>query len=260
MSLACSRDGDAYRLGVPGLAMIRIEEAGRRVTFGPLAELSTETIEHLLVDQVLPRVLTHCSRLVLHAGCVAAAGGALAFLGESGVGKSTLCAALARTGSPLLSDDAIVALETASGFDAVSTYPGLRLLPDPLDALFGPSARGDAVAHYTKKRRVNPNADAIELVPGPLPLRALYVLAEGPRVAVDPLEGTGAFLALVRSSFLLHLADRERSREQFERLSALSDAVPVRRLAYPRDLAQLPAVVDALLADGARYLELASAS
>jgi len=81
------------------------------------------------------------------------------------------------------------------------------------------------------------------------PLRALYLLAVGPAVDIAPIPEREAFMGLVRASFQLHLDDPERSRGLFERIGALLDAVPVRRLSYPREFASLAAVREAVLAD-----------
>jgi hypothetical protein len=248
--LSCARDGDAYRLGMPGLATFRIDGGGATVTCSPHESLPPGTLEHLLIDQVLPRVLTHRGRLVIHAGCVATPQGAIGFLGDSGAGKSTLCAQFARAGHPLLGDDGILVRGTAiSGYEALATYPGLRLLPEPLAHLFDDSAGGAQVAHYTEKRRLDRASGGFTLVPGAEPLRALYLLAAGPTVEIAPLPEREAFMSLVRASFQLHLDDPERARGLFERLGALLDAIPVRRLSYPRDLDRLGAVREAVLAD-----------
>jgi hypothetical protein len=248
--LSCARDGDAYRLGMPGLATFLIDGGGGAITCSPHETLPPGTLEHLLIDQVLPRVLTHQGRLVIHAGCVATPRGAIGFLGDSGAGKSTLCAEFARAGHPLLGDDGILVRGTAAtGFEALATYPGLRLLPDPLVHLFDERAGAAPVAHYTEKRRLDRNSGDFTLATGPEPLRALYLLVVGTTLEIDAVPERDAFMALVRASFQLHLDDEARSRGLFERIGALLDAVPVRRLSYPRELDRLGAVREALLAD-----------
>lgn len=246
--LSCARDGDAYRLGFPGLATFLVDDAGA-ISCRPDRALPSATLEHLLIDQVLPRVLTHRGCLVLHAGCVASEHGAIGFLGDSGSGKSTLCAEFARAGHPLLGDDGIVVTRTTSGFKAIATYPGLRLFPDPLARLFDAGAGSAPVAHYTAKRRLDSHDAAITDAAGALPLRALYVLDTAAAVAIEPLRERDAFMLLLRASFQLHLDDKERSRGLFERIGGVQDVVPLRRLAYPRDFARLGAVREAVIAD-----------
>jgi hypothetical protein len=253
IALSCARDGDRYRLGMPGLATFAIDGRARTITCRARPDLPPATLEHLVIDQVLPRVLTHRGRLVLHAGCVVAGDGAIAFLGDSGSGKSTLCGAFGRAGDAILGDDGIVVRPTPGrGFEALATYPGLRLLPGPLASLFDEPRPTLPVSHDNPKRRVDRDAAGVALTEGPARLRAIYLLDTAARVEIAPLVGRDAFVTLVRSCFPMHLDDAERSGELFGRIGALIDAVPVRRLSYPRDYDRLPAVREALLEDCGR--------
>ena len=244
-ALRGARNGDAYTLGAPGLAVFSIDSAAERIACRSSADASSETIEHLLIDQVLPRVLAHRGRLVLHAGGVRTPFGAIAFLGESGAGKSTLCSALGRSGHAILGDDGLVVRERGDRrFEVLATYPGLRLLPSSLRHFYGVAAATAPVASGRPKRRVAIGAGA-----GLSPLRAIYALEEGRTLAIAPLPGAHAIMALVKSSFHLHWGDAERSRDHLERIAATVRAVPPRLLCYPRDFAALPRVIDALLED-----------
>lgn len=250
--LSCARDGDAYRLGVPDLATFLLEDGGRTITCRPHTTFPLATLEHLLIDQVLPRVLTHCGRLVIHAGCVVTPHGAVAFLGDSGAGKSTLCAAFARAGLPLVGDDGVVLRPGVMGYEALATYPGLRLLPDPLERLFDEGTGASAVAHYTEKRRLDRDTAQLALAIGAQPLRALYLLDTAGEIGIAGVQSREAFMALLRASFQLHLDDPERSRELFWRVANVLDVVPVRRLSFPRHFGRLGAVLQVVLDDAAR--------
>lgn len=244
VSLSCAKLAEGYRLGVPGLAEFDILEGGTEVVSRVDDPFPEATLEHLLIDQVLPRVLAFRGRIVLHAGCVASAEGAIAFLGESGAGKSTLCAAFARAGWALLGDDALVVAPAAGGrFEAFPTYPGLRLLAESRARLASVAA-SSPVAHTTAKRRIAwPVRDTV-----PCPLLALYLLEtsrdgeDSPRF--ETVRGREAVLALVRSSFQLHLDEPERTGALLTRLAALVEAVPIRRLRYIRRFEALPGVVE----------------
>jgi hypothetical protein len=262
VSLSCARDGDVYRLLVPGCAAFRIERDARTILCRPLPGIPLSTLRHLLIDQVLPRALTHRGRLVIHAaGCVTP-WGAVGFLGDSGSGKSTLSAAMARVGHPLLGDDGLsIGRGAGGGFAAIGTYPGLRLLEGPMARLLAPGAGTAAVAHYTSKRRVDSRAESLPLVDGPRRLSALYRLETGPATAIAPLPRREAFLEILRGSFLLHHDDPGRSSELFSMVGAVADAVPVRTLSYPREYGWLDEVCRAVVADAAPpYTRAACAS
>lgn len=255
VSLACSRARSGYQLGFPDLATATVDGDGRRVALRPLRRLAAETAEHLVVDQILPRVASYRGRLVLHAGCVAFARGAVAILGDSGAGKSTLCAAAARSGGALVGDDGVFVRpdEDSGGFAVSATYPGLRLHPPAIDQVWDALAPSAPVDGQGGKLRFGPESGSGAWALGVHPLRAIFTLdarAETGEVAVVPLRPQEAFRALLRGCFQLHLDDAERSRRQFEAIAALLDEVPVRALRYPRRLERLPDVVAAVERSG----------
>ena len=80
-------EGD-YLLRIFDLAVFRIFFGERRIEAYALAECPPSTMAHLLMDQVLPRVICHQGRAVIHASAVQLPDGrAVAFTGPSGRGK-----------------------------------------------------------------------------------------------------------------------------------------------------------------------------
>lgn len=254
--LSCAKQGPSYWLHFPALADFLVSASGKEIRCFPDTETPMETIRHLFLDQVVPRVLSQQGRLVLHASAVAAPEGAIAFLGESGQGKSTLCASFCESGYPLLADDCLLTTEVRGRFFGVPSYPGLRLWPDVAAALLGQEAPDLApVAHYTEKKRLGPSSGPLPFCTESVPLARLYLLASSdeatlpPSITLVPLSRREAFLELVRHTYRLDITDREHLRKDFERLSRLTAAPLFRRLTIPRDLALLPAVRAAILAD-----------
>jgi len=81
-----------------------------------------------------------------------------------------------------------------------------------------------------------------------LPLRAIYVLEDGPDTAIQPLGGGAAVEALFAHTYRGgQVAALGLSRPHWEKVMALARAVPVFCLARPRDLIRLPALGSALL-------------
>jgi len=105
------------------------------------------------------------------------------------------------------------------------------------------------VSHDNPKRRLPLGAC------GAFPLRALYVLEEPTqgeppdRIEAALLPPREGFVALLRSTFQLHLGDAARTRRLFEQLSELLDAVPVRAVRYARRLDLLRGVRHEVLRD-----------
>jgi hypothetical protein len=140
--LTIRREGSAYRVSVPDLEC-RISHDGREIVAQPAPSLATASLVHLLLQQVLPLAVSRTGRLVLHACAVETPAGALALVGETGAGKSTLSAAFCRRGYALIADDALV---FESGTRVAPTADALRLWPYMREVAAGaeelPSASG----------------------------------------------------------------------------------------------------------------------
>ena len=175
---------------------------------------------------------------MLHASAVATPSGAIGFAGGTGVGKSTLSAALARAGSPLITDDALMLDPASNRFLAVPMYGSVRLWPDSAGALFGSPDTHPPVASYTNKRLI-----AVDPAPArlnaPIPLRVLCLLGSrdamrrARRVSIRTLSPRDAVIRLTSLAFQLDVHDPVELRDRFERLTAIVETVPVVELIYP---------------------------
>ena len=242
---------DGFRILYPGQADFLIHEDGRSIGVCRASGISTETSNHFLLDQVLPRVLAHLGRLVVHAGAVRVGDKAIAFLGESGSGKSTLTAAFQQQGNIPLSDDALVVDADSASIGILPTYPSLRLWPDSIEVVFDRTPRLAAMDDNLSKRRVKLDNDAPD-PDEPVPLAAIFVLrqteaSEGDGALITPLSPRESCMAIIGNSFRLEFSDRERSSRLFSNCGRIADRVPTYMLSCPRDYGILPAVVSAIL-------------
>ncbi len=106
--------GKGYLLRYPDLADFHLLPKAKEIRCYPNPNTPLETIRHLLLDQVMPLTLSERGKLVLHASAVVTPEGAIAFLGETGRGKSTLTASFAQRGFSVLTDDCLL-LEERKG-------------------------------------------------------------------------------------------------------------------------------------------------
>jgi hypothetical protein len=217
-------------------------------------------VANYFVQAWLGMALRLAGRLVLHGNAVAVNGGALAWLGVKGAGKSTLTAAFVAAGYPLLTDDQIVIWPQA---DAVRIAPGimrLHLWPESLPVM----GKTQDHRHFDQPFDVFPKG-YIAMTPTAAPssqqmltpLRAIYVLQPrradlaAPRIET-PSAGVGFDLlyshCFARSGLPLTAAER---RIEFQAVGELCRRVPVRLLTLPNDLARLPDVVSLLAEDAA---------
>lgn len=249
------RCGDVHYLHLPGLADARFGVDGC-VTIHRNPEVSLASLHHALVDQILPRLLAGAGALMTHAAAVVDPGArAILLLGDSGYGKSTLCAALVRGGARLLSDDCVLLQTAGSEVTVIPGYPGMRLRPDSLSALYaGQLPATTPVADHMDKRRVallapeDPASNTVKLAPSAQVGAIVLLQPPGADVTVtlERMAPARACMALVHNSFALDPTDKQRVRAQLAKASAVIQAVPAYTLGYPRDYARLPDVLDRL--------------
>lgn len=241
-----------YRLEFADLITVEVIPDERRiVSRGQASEFPRPTFEHLIADQVVPRILAHEGQFVLHAAAVRHGDGAIVLIGESGSGKSTLAASFNRHDYGLLSDDALI-LSWSDGKPFVKpVYPSLRLLPDSMAALFPEAPPSEPMAHYGSKRRLSAPLDRLAPV-GALPVSAMILLgspaADG-SIALRRLMAAEACMKLVANSFALDPADLSRAASRLDCASRLATARPACELSYPRDFARLAEVQAAIQAE-----------
>lgn len=248
LSLSCQPTG--YWLRVPGLADFLVQLLpSPRIAVVAAPSTDESTLEHLLVDQVLPRTLSHAGELMLHASAIGVDGKLALFMGPSGWGKSTLAAMFARRGHRVLSDDCVQLVARDGRHSAIPTYPSLRLHSDSLRSLF-PDETTLELASYSEKRRI-----ALGDAAGgshPARVHAIYLLGDparaGDEVRITNLGAVDTCQALLRHSFRLDLADKTANAHQFSRCADVTRAVPAFRLDYPRDFEHADALVGRLIA------------
>lgn len=235
-------------LHIPHLAQARLDGT-RQATVWIDPGASIEARHHVLLDHILPRLLTQDGELMVHAAAIGdRRQGVLMLLGDSGRGKSTLCAALVRCGSGLLGDDCVRLTSTAERVMAIPTYPSMRLWPDSLAAVYGDAAPATMpVAHYSDKRRLVASARADGACGAQV---AAIVVLQAPapdnRIRLARASSADAAIAVLRHCFALDPGDLGHARRQLAQVAAATRETPVYALDYPRDYACLPQVIDQL--------------
>lgn len=250
-SLWCAfhREHGGYRLRFPGLADFLVSANGLDVRAIPVPGLDATTLEHLYLNQVLPLALSKQGEPVFHASAVVLPHGAVAFVAESGRGKSTLATHFALAGALLLTDDGLVLDQIEQGFLVRPSHPSVRLWEDSREALVGERLATAPPVSYTSKARLLAG-DALPHATAPAPLRRAYFLGTGEcdQVRIEPIASAEAALCWVRHSFILDVEERPRLASHFAQVGRLASLGISFRLDYPRDYDRLPEVRRAVLA------------
>ena len=245
--LRLGRCSDAYVLRFPSYAEFIIAKDTNSIRCRPLAHTAEMTVRHLLLDQVLPLILSRRESLVLHASAVLTRHGAIAFAGKTGKGKSTLATSFALEGFPLVSDDYLVLRQGQEGWMAMPGYPGVRLWPSTVQAIGPQDLPTREGASYTVKRRVA-NTKLLPQADGPVPLRRLYVLAEeAESTSIEKVPLGRSMISLLEFAYNLDITDRAFLRQQFATIKQVTKDVPVYAIHFLREYSALPAVREAIL-------------
>lgn len=234
------RTNDGYLLRFPDLADFQVSADALHVTGFPAPGVSDATVQHLYLNQVLPLVLSKQGKLVFHASAVEVAGGAVAFVAESGRGKSTLAASFAVSGFRFLTDDGLVVEPTADGHRILPSHPSIRLWEDSEAALIAPGVRTAPALPFTPKSRFLAG-DEIRFCDQPRPLRRVYFLGNDKvaTLAFQRLSAVEALVEWVKHSFLLDVEEKPRLASHFDQVAKLANQPIHYRLDYPRRFEEL---------------------
>lgn len=237
------RAPDGYFLRFPELADFLVQHGASDVHCTPAPSIPRDTWEHLYLNQVLPLAENLRGNMVFHAATVEIDGGAIAFAGVSGRGKSTLSASFAVNGSRFLSDDGLLLKDENGEFFATPSHSSVRLWKDSEMALISPGAPVAPALPYTDKSRFLATV-ALPHCDQPRRLLVAYMLGEGTtaEVSITPIGRSQSAIEWVKHSFLIDVEDRRLLQSHLDRVARLADAVPVFMLDYPRDYERLPDV------------------
>lgn len=243
--LECVRTDTVIILRFPGYADYHIGATRTSVLCYPCPDIDNATLDHLFKNQVVPLLLNASGYHVFHGASVTFGAGAIAFLGSSGLGKSTLATAFAQNGAPFLSDDVVLINSAPDGF---IVYPGdasIRLWGTSRDHFFDQNRATEPPISYTRKSRLAANDD-LPFCHVPRLLHAAFFLRDDAvdKPVIEPLTGQDAHLAWVGHSFLLEPDKRNVIAANFGAAAELATRLPCFTLDYPRDFTQLCALME----------------
>jgi hypothetical protein len=233
-NVAVARTKTGYLVRVFGVSDYDVGPS--TVTFHPATGVSPAATEDAYKLAVLPALHQLNGRPALHASAVAGERGAIAFVGPSGRGKSTLAALLSSGGHyRLMADDYLpLHLDEAGQVWATPTSTAVRLR--------GPAAEQlneTKVFHQGKFVAARPVAHH------PQPLVRLYVITVGVETRVISMKGRDAVAVVAEHLQRLDPHDPELLKIEFEFIDALVKRVRVAELSYPSryETAEIEAVI-----------------
>lgn len=240
------RHPTGYLVRFPDQADFLVDKSSWRIEASPVPAMGDAALEALFANSLQPAIGNFLGELHLHGSAVATPAGAIAFLGHSRRGKTTLAGGFARAGHGYLSEDKL-ALTNRRGAYWVEPQTGpLRLFSD--SAAFFEGDVAAAASADKSKRALCPSA-SLPTADRPAELAAIFLLGPGEaeRTLIKPAAAPAALAELLRHAFILDVEDKPRLAAHFGRIAELAQRVPVHSLDYPRDYAQLGEVVQTIL-------------
>lgn len=215
---------------------------GDTVVIDPVADVDHEILRHVILGPVMNHLLHQRGRMVLHASTVVIGDRAVAFLGQSGSGKTTTAAACLAAGHTVLSDDVALVVDERETVTVEASFPAIKLhddLPSRLDLPIDPPERVSSLRdrHFRRIRMEQPSE--------PVPLACVYLLAESPTERVESLSPAEQVTTLIEHTYtapLLRVA--EEAEANFARCSDIASSVPVKRLHRPKQFDRLDRLVE----------------
>jgi hypothetical protein len=201
----------------------------------------TEPVYTYLISQVISVALLQLGIESLHASAVEMDGKAVILIGDSGYGKSTLTAALLRSGARLITDDLLVMHERDGAFDVAPGAFRLKLAPETA-AVLGVDWKGVPMADGSGKLVYL--LDPALCVSTPLPLDRMFLIEPvAPRAVVEDVSASDATRALLAATFNPLHTEPERLARLLRGAQKTARGTCIRRLHVPRDLDNISDVV-----------------
>lgn len=186
---------------IPDVAEFSFRD-GCEMTVSPLPGIDEALLRSTILGPALCLLLQQRGLLVLHASCINIDNQAVAFMGGSGWGKSTLATAFHRQGYDVLTDDVMPLDVTAKQTLVLPSYPQFKVSPEALVSL-GENTSNLSPVYETCRKLSYRFTQGFQTTP--LPLRRVYVLRKGQQHGISPVKTQDAFSELVRHTRAISL-------------------------------------------------------
>ena len=226
-----------------------------------ICHIMDKPLQDTHVINLLPNTLSFWLELrgipCLHAAAVVIDDHAVAFLGHSGHGKSTLTASFLEAGHLLLTDDKLPVEQKDGAFFCRPGYPLIRIYPEVAENLNLEYQDWDIVMPGFTKRVADLEREkrwSFCYLPKPLScicvLERLVANEQGPIVKISNMSKRDATIELMRFNFNTQISSvLGFSPARLDFFSRLVNSVPVKRITYSTGLDNLPNVQHAILQD-----------
>ena len=156
----------------------------------------------LILNQGMGLLLNQRGYLVLHGSAVNINGKAIAFLGRSLRGKSTIAASLNIRGYPLITDDVLAINFNKNEPQILPSYPRIKLRDDILKLISTNNLKQIQANQNKYCYNANKNFST-----NPLPLKNIYLIEKSHKNEINILKSCEALIELIKQSYTIKLFD-----------------------------------------------------
>ena len=176
---------------------VYLSSFGNRLDIFPLGEIQPKLFELSIIGPVLCSLLHQQGRVPLHGSAVAKDGRAHVFLGDQGMGKSTLAAFFVSRGYEFLSDDVILIDELEGVPHVFPCYPSMKLDSHWVKRYGWEGEPLSSIHPSLSKWRV---CTKHCFAPAPYPLASLNFLHDASVFSVNESSPSEAYVELLRTT------------------------------------------------------------
>jgi hypothetical protein len=239
------RDDAGVLFRFSGTCDVRLTADLRHATYLPDPNADTAKLSVLFAGTILSFVLALRGACVLHASAVVHRGTATAFVGYSGMGKSTLTAAACGSGASLLTEDVLVVEDSAPPLGLLGNQEiRLREKAASIAKLFAASAVAGTADERLAVRPTSAMADKV-------PISALVIPNPSRttrELTIEQLTQQRALMAILSFPRVVGLCEPDHAKRQFEDVARIVAQVPVVVATVPWGPPFSPRLGDDLLA------------
>lgn len=214
-----------------------IVKNGSEITAIPLHGVEDSRIRLCIIGTIFAILLYQRGLFVLHGSAVEVDGGAVAFIGPSGWGKSSITAALNAKGHHIIGDDVVPVSVEKNTMNVFPGFPQLKLHPQVAETLGHDKSKLHSLHPLLEKGGFRVTQQ--EFSQTSLPLKRIYALAKDTTIGIEPIQPQEAVIHLVRNSIPTRWF-QPNSTSHFLQSSNIAKNIPFYCLKRSNDLSSLP--------------------
>lgn len=226
-----------------GLVICKVQN-GERILINPLTGLEEDFIRFFVFGLGIAILLHQRGMFLLHANAVYFENGGIAFLGPSGIGKSTTSLALNKKGYPLLSDDVLPIFIDEKSFPKIfNGFPRINLWADIIEEV-GENPENLPKVHSNFSKRFY-NVDQ-KLFQKPIPLKKVYLMETGDSIQIEDVDPQRSLVELVKNSYFVRVFDNDELSRNLMQCSKIVNTVKIKKLVVKHDfdLSKLTSIIE----------------